>query len=210
MGISFTHWLDIFLENGLSLAQSGDIKSAYEVIASACSANVFYHSPKAMLAIHICWFSEFESHSSRHPLIHDAACALLANDDETLCNIARFFMMEYQFVTDGYHLFTALNRLCDSRCHSWYNCGPSQKFVLRQIKAMDFSFLAEGPRTSLLQERASFTTRDSHGNLIQAEHFNASLLMLYGHILHTGKSYPYAVSKFLADKVLSKIGRRVR
>ncbi|KAL9125829.1 MAG: hypothetical protein Q9217_005026 [Psora testacea] len=181
MGISFAEWLDIFLENGLSLAKSGDPNAAYEGIASAYNANVFYHSPKAVLAIHICWFT----------------CALLANDDETLCNIARWFMMEYQFVTDCYRLFSALNRLCDTPYNSWYNCGPSQKFMLRQLKAMDFSFQREGRRKSLFQERASFTAKDSDGNPIQAEDLDVSLLMLYGHILYAGKSYPYAVNYFL-------------
>ena len=62
MGIAFAKWLDIFLDYALSLAKNGDIKSAYEVIASAYSANVFYHSKKAVLAIHICWFSKLTLH----------------------------------------------------------------------------------------------------------------------------------------------------
>ena len=103
--------------------------------------------------------------------------------------------MEYQFISDTYRLFSAVNRLCDSRYNSWYNCGPSQKHVLRQLKAMDFSFLGSGSKKTHFQERASFTTKDSDGNPIHAESLDVSLLMLYGHILYAGKSYPYAVSK---------------
>ena len=121
------------------------------------------------------------------------ACALLGNDDETLCNTARWFMKEYQFVTDGYRLFSALNRLSDSE-HSWFNCGPSQKFILRQLKAVDFSLLGDARRKSLFQERASYTTKDDNGNQIRAREMDVALLMLYGHVLYAGRSYAYAVS----------------
>ena len=102
-------------------------------------------------------------------------------------------MKEYQFVTDGYRLFSALNRLSDSQ-NDWYNCGPSQKFILRQLKAVDFSLLGDARRKSLFQERASYTTKDDSGNLIRAQEMDIALLMLYGHILYAGKSYAYAVS----------------
>ena len=102
-------------------------------------------------------------------------------------------MREYQFVTDGYRLFSAFNRLSDSE-NSWYNCGPSQKHILRQLKAVDFSLLGDARRKSLFQERASYTTKDENGNQIRAQEMDVALLMLYGHILYAGKSYAYAVS----------------
>lgn len=102
-------------------------------------------------------------------------------------------MKEYQFVTDGYRLFSALNRLSDTE-NSWYNCGPSQKYILRQLKAVDFSLLGDSRRKSLFQERASYTTKDDNGNQIRAQEMDVVLLMLYGHILYAGKSYAYAVS----------------
>ena len=123
------------------------------------------------------------------------ACAMIGNDDETLCNISRWFIREYQFITDGYRLFSALNRLCDSE-NSWFNCGPSQKYILRQLKAIDFSLLGGSGRKKHFQERASYSTKDSDGLMIQADDMDVALLMLYGHILHAGKSYSYAVSKF--------------
>lgn len=102
-------------------------------------------------------------------------------------------MREYQFVTDGYRLFAAFNRLSHSE-NSWYNCGPSQKYILRQLKAVDFSLLGDARRKSLFQERASYTTKDEKGNQIRAQEMDVVLLMLYGHILYAGKSYAYAVS----------------
>ena len=133
------------------------------------------------------------------------ACALLCNDDETLCNIARWFMREYQFVTDGYRLFSVLNKLCDSE-NSWFNCGPSQKYILRQLKAVDFSVLSESRRKSPREERASCTIKDSDGFQIQAEDMDIALLMLYGHVLHAGKSYAYAVSKCALQKLVLELG----
>ena len=57
LGTPFTCWLGIFLKNSLELAKCGDISAAYENIGSALGANVFYHSPDALLAIYICWLS---------------------------------------------------------------------------------------------------------------------------------------------------------
>ena len=122
------------------------------------------------------------------------ACALIANDGETLCNVARWFMREYQFVTDGYRFFSALNRLCDSQS-SWFNCGPSQKYILRQLKAVDFSLTGKATNKQFSHERASYTTKDSNGNPIRADDVDVALLMLYGHVLYAGKSYANAVSK---------------
>ena len=123
------------------------------------------------------------------------ACALSANDEESMCNIARWFMREYQFVSDCYRLYSALNRLSDSD-HTWYNNGPSQKHLLRQIKAMDYSLLGDGVQNRAFQEKASLTTKDKDGQPIKAKEMNVVLLMLYGHVLFAGRGYAYAVSKF--------------
>ena len=192
-GINFRVWLELFLEYALTLAQGGSILSSYEIIAAAYHANVFYHSSDSLFLIHVCWFSEYVLRFLGVEVDRYTACALMGNDDETLCNIARWFMKEYQFVTDGYRLFSALNRLSDSE-NSWYNCGPSQKYILRQLKAVDFSLSGDARRKSLFQERASYSTKDDNGLQIRAQEMDVALLMLYGHILYAGKSYAYAIS----------------
>ena len=123
-----------------------------------------------------------------------SVCALVANDDETLCSISRFFMREYQFVTDSYRLYSAFHRHCH-RPHLWYNSSASQKYILRQVKAVDFSLIGEQRALALYNERASFTTRDQQGNILRAESVDVALLMLYGQILYAGGSYAYALSK---------------
>lgn len=128
----------------------------------------------------------------------DVACALIASDEETLCNVARWFMKEFQFVTDSYRLYSTLNRVCDSS-KLWYNSGPSQKYILRQVKAMDFSLIGEDRRKSLFHDKASYTTKDEKGNQIRAWEMDVALLMLYGHILYAGTSYSYALSKLAIE-----------
>ncbi|KAI4263381.1 MAG: hypothetical protein L6R42_001470 [Xanthoria sp. 1 TBL-2021] len=178
-GIPFSSWLDLMLEYALLAARSHNSTKAYEILKIADDANVFYCSPDSMFLIHVCWFT----------------CALIVNDHETSCSVARWFMKEFQFVTDGYRLFSAVNRLCDGG-NSWFNCGPSQKYVLRQLKAMDHSLVGQSQHRISFQEKASYTTRDDEGNPIQASDMDLSLLMLYGYILYLGKSYSLALNYF--------------
>lgn len=54
-GISFGDWLDIFLEYALLLSQDGNMSSAYDTLAAAYDANVFYYTPGFNFRIHACW-----------------------------------------------------------------------------------------------------------------------------------------------------------
>lgn len=121
------------------------------------------------------------------------ACALLQNDEVTLCEVARWFMKEYQFVTDGYRLFSALNRLSDSD-NGHFNSGPSQKFILRQVKAVDYSLISEPTRKSIFQDKPGYS-KDSSGDPILAAEMDVALLMLYGQILYAGRNFVFALSK---------------
>ncbi|KAL8943122.1 MAG: hypothetical protein Q9216_001252 [Gyalolechia sp. 2 TL-2023] len=123
------------------------------------------------------------------------ACALIADDVEMSCSVARWFMKEFQFVTDGYRLFSTINRLCNSP-NTWFNCGPTQKFVRRQLKAMDCSLVDPNRRHELYQEKASYTTRDDEGRPIRADDLDLALLMLYGYILYLGKSFALSLNYF--------------
>lgn len=67
-GVAFDVWLDVFLEYALLIAQGGDIEMAYEIIASAFHANVFYHSIGSLFLIHVCWFCEFDHERNDFPV----------------------------------------------------------------------------------------------------------------------------------------------
>ncbi|KAI9678836.1 MAG: transcription factor TFIIIC subunit tfc4 [Caeruleum heppii] len=178
-GISFDGWLDVFLQYALCLARRGESTEAYEILTAAYDANIFYHSHERCFLIHICW----------------AACAMHANDDKTICATVRWFMKEYQFTTDVYRLFAALNRLCDSGL-TWYGSGASQKFVLRQIKAMDYSLVSDEHRRKFFGEKGSYTAKDSQGNLFINDEMDVGLLMLYAQMLCMGGSYFNAFNYF--------------
>lgn len=97
-------------------------------------------------------------------------------------------------MTDSYRMFALLSSLCQSPI-SWYTSGPAQKYVLRQIKAIDAG-----------QEDANSRARNSHGDGTAVdqtdENLDICLLMLYGHILFTSTSYTYALSYFLRARSL--------
>lgn len=120
-------------------------------------------------------------------------CALISSDDHTLLAIARFFLKDYQFTTDAYRVFAALARMNNAPV-SWYNSGPTQKFVLRQIKIMDYTLVDEESRKQNFVEKAAYSAVDENGRLIINEDLDISLLMLYGYILSTNNSFQYALS----------------
>lgn len=105
-------------------------------------------------------------------------------------------MKDYQFTTDSYRLFGAITRMCQSPI-SWYSSGPSQKYVLRQIKAMDYALVDESQQKKHFAEKGSYSAVDEKGGALVNNEMDIGLLMLYGHILYTGTSYAYALSTLL-------------
>ncbi|PYI03661.1 RNA polymerase III transcription factor TFIIIC subunit Tfc4 [Aspergillus sclerotiicarbonarius CBS 121057] len=188
-GISFNEWLDLFLQYALTVAAQGESDEAYDSLAAAADASVWYHSKPDTRMIHVCWFT----------------CALRMQDEETLANEARWFIKEYQFVTDTYRLFSMLSRLSGDPHRSLFHSSPNMKFMLRQIKAMDFTLPDEvtgdrpsrAVRESIYKERASLSTRDEiTGKAIPADEMDVALLVLYGHILYSGNSFYPALNYF--------------
>ncbi|CAD6442957.1 d160ba5a-97db-4366-89d9-52f76d7dae5e [Sclerotinia trifoliorum] len=179
-GISFSSWLDIFLEYAICLAKEGNDRESYEICESARDAIVFYHKREDMFLIHVCW----------------GTCALLCNDEEMCIRVARYFMREYQFTTDSYRMYAAIARLCQSPV-SWYCSGPEQKYMLRQVKAMDFNLVDKSRREKGYAEKAGYTSQDKNGKPILNDDMDVALLMLYGHILYSGTSYAYSLNYFL-------------
>ena len=104
-------------------------------------------------------------------------------------------MKEYHLVTDTYRLFSTLNKMCNRPL--WYNSGPSQKFILRQIKAMDHSAIGVLVAQGRHADRASPTSNDGDDDMVPADQLDVGLLMLYGQVLYAGTSYAYALSEFI-------------
>lgn len=90
-------------------------------------------------------------------------------------------------------MFAAVTRMCQSPI-SWYSSGPTQKYMLRQIKAMDYALVDESRREKHFSEKGSYSAVDENGRAIVNKDMDIALLMLYGHILYIGTSYSYALS----------------
>lgn len=174
-GISFDNWLNIFLDYAIGLAIDHQREEAYQVCEAAKDSVVFQASNYEFM-IHIAW----------------TVCAIYTNDEERCVAIARH-LMRNGVMSDANRMFALLSRLCQSPV-SWYTSGPAQKFILRQIRAIDNSYeqlFATNFEPSEAGE-ATFSRID----------MDVCLLMLYGHILFTSTSYTYAISYFLRARSL--------
>ncbi|GAP86561.1 putative transcription factor tau subunit sfc4 [Rosellinia necatrix] len=174
-GVSFSEWLDLFLEYAVSLAHYERFQESYQVCESARDAEVFAKNKEDMFLIHVTW----------------AACALRARDEETCVAAARFLMRDRQFDSDPFRMFAALCRLCPSPA-SWYASGPVQKYMLRQIKLMDRALVSEGGEVSEEEE-----SKTNSGRVYPSKELDVTLLVLYGHILFVSNSFTYALNYFL-------------
>ncbi len=96
-------------------------------------------------------------------------------------------------MTDAYRLHAALNRLCHTSI-VWFYSGPLQKFVLRQVKAMDYRFVDDETRAREFEGKASYTSRDEHGQPIVNDAMDTALLVLYAHMLYCATSYQFGLS----------------
>lgn len=96
-------------------------------------------------------------------------------------------------VSDSYRLFGLLSKICQSPV-SWYTSGPAQKYILRQIKAIDSAYMSSSSSSGLNNPA---NIRDTAATM------DVCLLMLYGHILFTSTSYTYAIGKF--DAILHRL-----
>lgn len=59
---------------------------------------------------------------------------------------------------------------------------------------MDYTLVDEESRDKFFTEKGSYSAYDKTGRLLVNDDMDVALLMLYGHILYAGTSYPYALS----------------
>lgn len=106
-------------------------------------------------------------------------CAIYTSDEEKCIATARQLMRDGA-TSDSYRMFALVSNLCQSPV-SWYTSGPAQKYILRQIKAMDEAYGESEPNEDSAKKREPS--------------LDACVLMLYGHILFTSTSYTYALGE---------------
>ncbi|CAM1502792.1 Fc.00g075680.m01.CDS01 [Cosmosporella sp. VM-42] len=171
-GISFEKWLDLFLEYAIGLAIAHRREEAYQVCEAARDSTAF-QAPEHCFTIYVAW----------------SVCAIYTSDEEKCVATARQLMRDGA-MSDSYRMFALLSSLCQSPV-SWYTSGPAQKYILRQIKAMD-----EKLDPTRIQDKEHDQAPPIDATL------DSCLLMLYGHILFTSTSYTYALGYFLRARAL--------
>lgn len=185
--VPFDDWLDVYLEYAIMLAEDGKRQESYSVLDIAGACNVFYCNKSYMYLI----------------TLAGGVCALLVEDDEKVSTVARYFMTTYQFTTDTYRLYSAFFRICPRPNLGWFNSGVLQKFIMRQLKAVDFCLARPNDRARpMFDERSGFFNKDLEGDPVLPTRFDIPLLFLYGQILYAAGSYTYALNYFYRARSL--------
>lgn len=162
-GLSFDQWFSLIMQYALTLTTTGDIDGAYQVLKRARAANVFYQDPEREDIMHRVMFS----------------CTFRANDVKASNEAFRTYFYSHQFYNDAFRLYGYLLS-SGSEAGELYNSTQNQKFILRQVKAID----------SIVQKReitGAAKVVDQEMTNIETE--NPLLLALYGFLLLEGKSY---------------------
>ena len=181
-GISWEDWRGIFCQYALELAKLGEAEACYAILAAAVDSVIFNKTDEHLREIHFIW-------------LH---CGLHLDDEQTVCNVARWFCKRYPYTDDVYNLYGRANN--SLRCEpSWYHSGPAQKFFLRQIKAMDYALLDPEAREKYgftEAEKKAFTDPETNDNPHGLTEPNPVLLALYGHLLATSGSHANALTYY--------------
>ncbi|KAK5135014.1 hypothetical protein LTR08_005674 [Meristemomyces frigidus] len=167
-GIAFDEWHRIFIDLALLYAKFSNQERCYELLqADLLYINVFTFNPvfhNTSLAASLC-------------------CALMFNNSELVNDIGRKFVIRGDNRAGGaYQLFAAGNRFCYD--NSWFTAGPTQKFMCRMVKTLDYNLLPETVRNRVDHGahapslKARFE-RLGHGN----GELDPGVLMLYGNML---------------------------
>ncbi|KIX05535.1 uncharacterized protein Z518_06407 [Rhinocladiella mackenziei CBS 650.93] len=207
--IHFSDWLDVFLEYALLLANTSEFDArhrCYTVIMAVLDCVVWYHDPQAILQTYICYL----------------ACALALRDDATLFNIVlRWFIRTFQFCTDAYRLFSAMNFVYPHSNHKGgkdgqmssavFRNGPTQKFMFRQVMNFDLNLPQDyhpeefGGVPDFMRHTGEQIRPDDgddslfaspSGQTATPKEMDVVLLTLYAHILYAGGSFPNALSYY--------------
>lgn len=182
--IKFGAWLDVFCQLAMYLARDGRLEECYEQLKTASAANVFYHDQSCMRQIQTTWL----------------ACAVLLEDEQTMTAVCRWFMTEDKYSYGPYQLFNAICRLFSTKALNWFNAGPTQKFILRAVKAMDYALLSPSARLKYAftgSEKSSYTNGGKEQpNYIGMEELDTSTLALYGHMMAAAATWASALNYY--------------
>ncbi|QIX00987.1 hypothetical protein AMS68_006504 [Peltaster fructicola] len=179
--IPFDVWHHIFVDLALMYARRSRQAACYQVIDDGLySANVFFHNPEILnttQATSLC-------------------CGFIFNDSERLCFAARWFLNRLDLRSGAsFQLFSGVNRLSFGN-NLWFSAGPTQKHMLRSVKALDYHYFTPEVRKRFDWSLQLPTLRkrvEKHGD--GTGHLDANALLTYGHMVgvanHSQSALPY-------------------
>ena len=203
--ISFSSWLDVFLEYALILSSHPSLppatrkESSYKLVRDTLRSSVFRHSHPSLLRIHTVWL----------------AIALHLKDEQILFNtILRWFIKEHVFCTDAYRLLGAVNLLFPHHPHNNTSSATqvfahpnAQKFLWRHILTLDhhlpLSYNSPGDDDLPVPE---FMRRERPELLspttVSPTEMDVVLLTVYGQMAYAGGSFVGALQYFLRARAV--------
>lgn len=184
-GINFPTWHHIFIDLALLDAKQSDQESCYEIIENGLfNSNVFYHDEELLntsQAASIC-------------------CALMFNDSERLIKTARWFAMRGDLRSgSSYQLVSAVSRLAYGD-NTFFTSGPTQKFMLRSVKSLDYQALPPKIRKKYDFGMPASTLKRRDKPEFAADGLDTGALLSYGHMVsvanHSSSALPYFFRAF--------------
>lgn len=167
--IEFPVWHHIFTDLLLLDARQGDQDSCYDILENGLyNANVFYHNSELINTTHAA----------------SLCVALIFNDSERLTRTTRWFITRGNLRAGStYQLLAAVSRLAHGDS-SWFTAGPTQKFVLRSVKTIDWHQLPLDIRAQYEfgTQAGYFNKRGTMFKEAAKDGLDPGLLLNYGHI----------------------------
>jgi len=200
-GLDFDTWLYIFMQYAICLAKYDNYQDSYDVCNAAKDANVFYHSKKRTFIIYVTWLGGLPlppyfpcTSAGANIYSFHLACAIHVGDSDSCSTLSRWFMTTFQFTTEAYNLFTASITASKNGLEVFHN-NANQKYLLRQIKAMDQVLTGER-KTGAANLTGECPSGSASGEKYVPKEADVGLIMLYAHILASGKSYLSALNYY--------------
>ena len=130
-------------------------------------------------------------------------CSIKLGDEEQLQNAARWFVKSFGYSANAYNFYTIAHHAYNGiHPRTVYNNGPSQKFMLRQLKSIDWAVMSSEARElssfADLEKKLYARREEEHvasGELLPEKHL-PSALSAYAHMLMSGGSYAIALSYY--------------
>ncbi|KAJ3085898.1 transcription factor TFIIIC subunit tfc4 [Quaeritorhiza haematococci] len=179
-GLTFDEWYEVFIKYAAALTIDSREEEAHEALKAAFDANVFYHNEQRKVALRL----------------HMLAAAIYAKNYARVAEVCRWFLIYKPFANDMFRLYNAC-LAGGSEAVSAYASSATQKYFVRQIRAMDRSsgVTSKGLGASLTGGGSSGSgTASKRASTIRQ---SPLLLTLYGHILLCARSFTQAIAYYI-------------